>query len=155
MSRLTAVSVTWVLPSALVWEGYYPLVLEECLRVEEDGCKGLRGFITSEYSGVGFGLQFRWLTVLSHCRHFTMFCQTILENIQWKDTLFHKKKSWKTYYIFFPITFWTGQSASRKQHFLNENIENVFRTCFCRKRVSLISMFFGKTWWNASSVITL
>ena len=57
-----------------------------------------------------------------HCRHFTMFCQKILENIQWKDTLFHKNKSWKTYYIFFPITFWTGQSAFRKQHFLDENI---------------------------------
>ena len=60
--------------------------------------------------------------ISTHCRHFTMFCQKILENIQWKDTLFHKNKSWKTCYIFFPITFWTGQSASRKQHFLDENI---------------------------------
>ena len=80
-----------------------------------------------------------------HCRHFTMFFQKISENMQWKDTLFHKNKCRKTYYIFFPITFWTGQSASRKHHFLNENIQNVFRTCFCRKRVSFISMFFNIT----------
>ena len=86
-----------------------------------------------------------------HCRHFTMFCQKISENIKWKDTLFYKNKCWKTYYIFFPITFWAGQSASRKQHVLDENIQNVFRTCFGRKRVSLIWMFFEKTWWNASS----
>ena len=86
-----------------------------------------------------------------HCRHFTISFQKISENIEWKDTLFYKNKCWKTYYIFFLITFWAGQSASRKQHFLEENIHNVFRTCFCRKRVSLISMFVEKTWWNASS----
>ena len=34
--------------------------------------------------------------------------------MQWKDTLFYKNKGWKTYYIFFLITFWTDQSASRK-----------------------------------------
>ena len=68
-----------------------------------------------------------------------------IRNMQWKDTLFYKNKGWKTYYIFFLITFWTDQSTSRKHHFLNENIQNVFRTCFCRKRVSFISMFFEIT----------